>query len=121
MSVPLIRAGAVCSTALCWLPAASVFPLTEDFIKATENPRRAGCGRQFSVFPPGVLLAAGNVLPLDDAGVKSVPTGRGNWESAPDRMRGEDVHQESFHAIPVFLAALFAATREGFSEKALGE
>jgi len=72
MSVPLIRAGAVCSTALCWLPAASVFPLTEAFIKATENPRRAWCGRQFSVFPPGVLLAAGEVLALVDTGVERI-------------------------------------------------
>lgn len=72
MSVPLIRAGAVCSTALCWLPAASVFQLTKAFIEATENPRRAGCGWQFSVFPTGVLLAAGDVLSLVDAGVERI-------------------------------------------------
>ena len=90
-------------------------------MNATENPRRAGCGRQCSVASPGGLLAAIDVLAFVDAGVERIAASRANRESARDRMRGEDVQQERLDAFAVLRAALLAAPRERFGVQAFGD
>jgi len=90
-------------------------------IKATENPRRAGCGRQDSAFAPRVLLAACNVLAFVDPGIERVATRIARLVFVPDRVRREDVQQERLDAGAVLLAAGLAPAGEGFGEKPFGE